>query len=259
MKNFIKMIVVLEVVTFTQLATAREALLETTIKDIKVTSIAPAVQEQLSKANPEVRKKLDAAIHTGDLFMPQHFSGNAYASDPENKDWDAEAEPLIELDRERWAKQTNGMMIERTVQIGNVISNLFEKKEAYTTRLVCSHIALVSVEQKKESIAMLYRTTSIGTLLQNYGTNSFDFTEEGAGKTYSVRIELEPYSQLVENVIPDDNWATWSYTWPLARMKRFLGDHGVVNISTKEREIEMVKAYQNTIQKIRNSAAKICK
>lgn len=258
MKICLKMFIVLAMVSFTQLAVAREALLEATIKDIKVTSIAPAVQEQLNKASPEERKKLEAAIHTGNLFIPQHFSGNAYASDPENKDWEVEVEPLIELDREQWTQQSDRMMNVRKIQIGNIFSKLFEKKEAYTTRLVCSRIALISVEQKKESIAMLYRTTSIGTLIENYGTNSYDFTEEDAGQTYNVRIELGAYSFLVNNVIPDDNWTTWSYTWPLARMKEFLADRRVLH-TTKQHAEELARDYQSSIQKIRNSAAKICK
>lgn len=86
MKLISRILIILTAVFFSHLAVAREARLEATIKNIKVTSIAPTVQEQLNKASPEERKSLDSAIHTGNLFIPQHFSANAYASDPENKD-----------------------------------------------------------------------------------------------------------------------------------------------------------------------------
>ena len=237
------------------LGTARSDLLEAEIKDIKVVSTASEVQEMLNKASPEKRKSLEAAIHTGNLFIPQLFSGNAYDTSSENEDWTNETEPLINLDRKEWEEQ-KAMHI-RTIQLGNMFSSLFEKKVAYTTRLTCPHFSLISIQQNTENTTLLYRTSSVGTLV-NYQGDLFDFNLEGAGAMYDIRIELSTFTSLVTKVIPKDDWLTESYTGSVAFMKRFLGDHRTAHVN-KEREAEMVKSYQSTIQKIEQSASKICR
>lgn len=252
MKNLLKMFIVLAAVSFTQLAVAREALLEAEIKDIKVTSIAPAVQEQLNKASPEERKSLEAAIYTGNLFIPQHLSYNAYDTASENQDWFDEVAPLVILDMKEWEQQYGKSGIRtKIIKLG--------KDDVYTYRLTCPQVTLSSVQQNDQITSLLYRATSIGTLMYFQSHDLYDFNLEGAGETYEVRIDLDKDSAQVNEVIPKDKWQTESYTRTIAYMERFLGDHGVVNISTKEREAELVRTYKSTIQKIKRSAAKYCK
>lgn len=251
MKKTIKLIVVLAAVSFTQLAVARDALLAATIEKIKVTSIAPAVQEQLNKASTEERKRFEAAIHTGNLFIPQYFSGNAYNSDPENADWEKETRPLISLDREEWEQQYEQLeMNSRDIKLG--------KDVVYTMMLTCPQVTLISTTQNNHTASLLYRTTSVGTLVY-FTSDIYDFNSEGAGEVYDVLIVLDKSSALVDEVIPKNKRLTWSYTKSIARMKEFLGDHSTVNFTTKAHENEMIRTYQNSIQKIEKSAAKFCK
>jgi hypothetical protein len=251
MKNFLKMFIVLAAMSFTQLAVAREALLEATIKDIKVTSIAPAVQEQLNKASPEERKSLEAAIHTGNLFIPQYFSYNAYDTTSENQDWVDEVEPLISLDMEQWAQQYGKSGIRsKNVKLG--------KDDVYTYRLTCPQVSLISVQQNDQITSLLYRATSVGMLMYFQLHSLYDFNLEAAGEIYDVRLDLGKSSALVNEVFPIDKWKTWSYTREIAFMERFLGDHRTAHTTKKHAE-ELVISYQGTIQKIEKSAAKYCK
>lgn len=86
MKLAIKALTVVAAIIFAQTVGAREALLSATIEKIKVVSIDPAVQEQLRKSSHDQRKILEAVIHTGNLFVRQHFAYNAYDTTPENSD-----------------------------------------------------------------------------------------------------------------------------------------------------------------------------
>lgn len=250
MKLITRFFVVMVAISFSQLAVAREALLEAAIKDIKVTSITPAVQEQLNKASPEDRKSLEAAIRTGNLFIPQYFSGNVYDSDPENKDWEKEVEPLISLDREEWEQQYRHLLKMNTKDISS------GKNHAYSYRLTCPQVALISVQQDDDTTTLLYRTISVGV-----GIDHLDFLDinlEGAGEVYDVRVKLDKSSSLVDEVIPPDQWITESYTKTIALMKEFLADRRTAH-TTKEHGEEMAKIYQSSIQTIENSAAKLCK
>ncbi|MGA8863951.1 MAG: hypothetical protein WB444_09090, partial [Gallionella sp.] len=253
----------LTVMTFTQLAVAREALLESIIKNIKVTSIAPSVQEHLKQASPEERKSLEAAIHTGNLFVPQYFSGNAYDSDPENKDWENETSPLISLDREEWEQQYNHELKMNNKDISS------GKNHAYSYRLTCPQVSLISVQQDDDTTTLLYRTTSVGAWIDHLGY-LFDFNLDGAGEVYDVRIKLDKDSSLVDEVMPPDHWITWSYTRAIANMQG-LSEHPPIVLTKeqadshtrKDQVAEMASNfrsnYQSTIQKIQESAATICK
>jgi hypothetical protein len=252
MKILLKMFVVLATVSFTQLAVAREALLEATIKDIKVTSVAPAVQEQLNKASPEERKSLEAAIHTGNLFIPQYFSYNAFDSDPENVDWEKETRPLISLDREEWEQQYDQMGIIQTW------GGRLPKDVDATINLTCPQIELISIKQDGYTSSLVYRSTSVGTLI-SFTSSLYEFVLENAGDIYDVQISLNQKNELVGEVIPKDKRLTWSYTKSIAFMKRYLGDHGVAAFTTKQHENEMIRTYKSSIEKIEKSAAKYCK
>lgn len=258
MKKTIKLIVVLAAVSCTQLAVAREALLEATIKDIKVTSIAPAVQEQLNKANPEERKSLEAAIHTGNLFIPQLFSGNAYDIATINEDWTNEVAPLITATMEKWDQQyTDSGVNTKSIKIG--------KSDVYTTRLTCPQVSLILIKQDERTTTLYYRTTSVGTMMV-FLSDLKDFNLDGAGEIYDVRLDLSRSSALVNEVIPEDKWTTWAYTRPVALMQSLIEEPqlGAISKPVDARTIrklvaEMTKNYQITIQKIEKSAAQYCK
>lgn len=253
MKLYTKMLVIFAAICCSQPVVARDALLEAEIKDIKVTSIAPAIQQQLKQAGPDERKSLEAAIHTGNLFIPQLFSGNAYDSDPENKDWEKEVKPLIAPSREDWDDQSLTLTHSKEIPLGKEVDYLM-----YTARLTCPQSSLISIQQDGDTTTLLYRTKSVGAMVA-YRANLYKFSMEGAGDIYDVRINLDQDSALVNEVSPQDTWITWSYTEPIARMNRFLRDHRTANTVNKEHEIEMVDNYQIAIREIEKSAAKICR
>jgi len=201
----------------------------------------------LNKASPEERKNLEAAIHTGNLFIPQYFSYNAYDTSSENQDWFDEVEPLVSLDMEQWAQQYGKSGI-RSKDINDV----------FTYRLTCSQVSLISVRQNDQITSLLYRSTSVGTLMYFQSHSLYDFNMEGAGETYDVRLDLDKSSSLVNEVIPQDKWQTESYTRILAFMERFLADHRTAHTTKKHAE-ELVIPYQSAIQKIEKAAAKYCR
>src|SRR5271169_6757270 len=269
MKLVLRVVTVLLALSISQLSIARDQIDDAAFKQIKVVNVAPAVQQQLDKATREDRKKFEAAIYTGNLFVPQHFSGNAYDSDPENKDWETEVLPLISLDHEQWEEQYQGMFVTKTIQVGDVLSNLFAKKQAQTIRLVCPHITLISIQKNAEGTTLLYRTISIGTWV-DLGGYTYDFNSEGAGDIYDIRFELDQDTSLVTKVIPVDKWYTLSYTRSIALMKS-LGKYPPIvltheqDISPKRNEQvdkmarEFRENYQNAIKTIQESAAQYCK
>jgi len=67
-------------------------------KEARITvSISPTVQEQIKKASPDERKKMEAAISTGNKFIPHHFDGSAYERNDhqEEKIWQKNIRPLV--------------------------------------------------------------------------------------------------------------------------------------------------------------------
>ena len=251
MKIFLKTLLVLAAVSFSQLVIARDAFMAAALEKIKVVKIAPAVQEQLKKASPKERKSLEDAITTGNAFIPLHFSGNAYDMAPENEAWDEETLPLVAFDRDKWAQHYEWLEM-------NTKDIKFHNVPAYTTRLVCPQVILVALKKEKEGVTLTYRTTSIGTLITYQGA-LHDFNSEGARDTYDISFELDN-NAYVDKVIPPDHWVTWSYTVSVGVMKRFLSNPKLFGgYTTKEHLNETVKTYQQTIEKIKKSAALVCK
>ncbi len=135
MKTFLRLFIVSAAVSFSQLAAAREALLEATTRDIKVTSISPEVQDQLKNAAPEERKNLEHAINTGNLFIPQYFSYNAFDADPENKDWEEEAATLIALNREEWMQHYQWLELNsKKIPVGKDVAYAYRETPNKSTR-----------------------------------------------------------------------------------------------------------------------------
>ena len=259
MRWLLGIVISLTVMGSSQLAVAREPLLEAMIKEIKVTGVTPGVLEQLNKANPKERSSLEEAIRTGNLFIPQHFSGNAYDSTLEDSDWMAEVGPLIGLGREQWEQQYSGLMKARTILERSYFSNARDKHEANTTRLTCPHFSLNSVSKNMVVTTLSYKTTSVGTLIHEYPDDLFHFNSEGEGDTYVVSFELDHYTSLVTKVILQDTWQTESYTRPEDFMNRYHTEHPVVNIPAAEQVARMVNNYKSTIQNIEASVARVCK
>ncbi len=250
MRLTLKALAVIAAMLFAQTVLAKDAVITAEKVEAIAVNIAPAVQEQLKKASPDQRKTLEAAIHTGNLFIPLHFSSKAYDLSPENTEWDDETAPLLALDREQWTQQyESSNMNRKKILLGN--------EAAYTTRLVCPQVSLIAVQQGGETTTLVYRTTAIGTEI-NYRGDLYEFNLEGGGETYDIRIELDSTS-LVNKVMLPDQWVTWSYTASIDVMKRFLGDHGYAGASSKEHINEMIKAYEQSISKMEKSAARFCK
>lgn len=149
-------------------------------------------------------------------------------------------------------------MTRKTIRLGSTFSKLFNNEVGYTTRLTCPQVSLIAAQQNKGGTTLLYRTTSVGTLV-NFKGNLYDFNLDGAGKIYDIRIGFDPYSFRVDKVIPQDKWVTWSYTLFVSEMRSFLSDHSLAGVESKEHISEMVRTYQNSIQQIEKSAATICK
>jgi hypothetical protein len=245
------LLVVLVGMTLSQPAVARDAFMTAAIEKIKVVKTAPAVQEQLKKASPDERKSLEDAIATGNAFVPLHFSGNAYDLAPENEEWDEETAPLVAFDRDKWAQHYEWLEM-------NTKDIKFHNVPAYTTRLVCPQVTLVTLKKEKEGTTLTYRTTSIGTLITYQGALHY-FNSEGARDTYDISFELDD-SAFVDKVIPPDQWVTWSYTISVGIMKRFLNNPSLFGgYTTKEHLNATVASYKQSISKIEKSAALVCK
>lgn len=78
-----------------------------TDKEIFKVSISPAVQEQIQKANPDERRKFEAAISAGSKFIPYHFDGRAYefgnsGFKNEKTFWLKNIRPLINMEVAEW-------------------------------------------------------------------------------------------------------------------------------------------------------------
>ncbi len=249
MKIFTKFLVVLMAMLYSQLAVAKVDFMAEALEKIKVINIAPAVQEQLNKASPDERANLEAAIYKGELFIPLHFSGKAYDTTPENSEWQEETAPLVALDRNEWEHQYELLEIRlKKLQINNEI--------VFTARLVCPQVSLIGLQHDKSTTSLTYRSVSVGTLIYYRG---YDFSSMGAKEIYDTRIDVD-YRFLVSAVKPPDKWNTFSYTWLVGEMKRFVGDpRRYGGYSTKEQENEKIKIYRKTIKKIEESAAQICR
>ncbi|OIQ85376.1 hypothetical protein GALL_327700 [mine drainage metagenome] len=248
MSFIIRNLVFLTVLAFSNLADAREALWTAMMENIKVVGVSPQIHETLNGADPEARKSLEEAIRRGNAFIPFHFSFTAYDTSTENEDWSNDVAPLV-MTNERWTDEYgNGGASMQPKQFGN--------HSEY--RLTCPQISLISIEQSGQYISLVYRTISVGTLLDFYGDN-LEFNLNASGEPYEVRLELDKSDKLVNGVIQNDKWQTWSVTRATALMKEFLGNHSTRNFTTKEHEKELVRTYQSNIKMMANAKAKFCK
>lgn len=160
--------------------------------------------------------------------------------------------PLIAFNMDEWAQHYAQLGVK-----GKEIP--WREHVAYTSRLTCPQVALIAAQQGNETTVLTYRTISVGTLINDYRADLYDFNSESAGEVYDLRIELDNNDALITRVIPPDQWSTVSYTAPMAFMKRFLGDHRTAVFTTKEHENEKIKAYRETINNIEKSAEHFCR
>ncbi len=217
-------------------------------KQIKVI-ISPAVLKKVEAVNVEERKSLEDAIDLGNQFVPLHFSGRAYDTDPNNDDWAENTEPLIAPTREEWANQWGASVHRKKIRYGGV--------DADVTRLTCSQISLIGVDRDAGKVSLFYRTTSLGMEV-NYRGLLFDFTPEGTGTNYDLRIDIDANNRVAKVIYPDELDAQ-AYVGDIAFMKAILSDHTRAGAVTKDEMNELIRTYTASIQKIEKQAAQVCR
>ena len=264
MRLIIRFFVVLATVSISPVVFAGSDFPAAAREEIKVKSVSPEIQEQLNKATPEERKSLEAAMHTGSLFVQQHFDGNAYDTSSENQDWFNEVAPLITLNIDSWAEQY-GDFSDESIKIGTT--------DFLATRLTCPEVSLISVQQDDHVIDLIYRTKSVGVLIDTHGYYTYGFNSESAGQIYELRLALDEDSALVNEVIPIDKWRTWSYNTAIAYIQSMIKSAPYVltrkqaeNPNKKQVAAEVSEYKKSTrrnhivtIEEIKKSAAKYCK
>ena len=124
--------------------------------DVSTVLISPAVREQILKAGPVERKKMDAAINTGNKFILHHFNGKAYARNDEQelKFWLKNIRPLVNKDTAGWYNP------------GDVYADsapeLYINGEKATFEVVCPRPELILVNRVDVQVQLKYRAKIIG-------------------------------------------------------------------------------------------------
>lgn len=164
MKLPTKFLIIFVIICLSQIAAADTA---STVKEKFTVTISPAVQEQIQKANPAERKKMEAAISVGNKFIPHHFDLTAYArnDEQEEKIWKKNIRPLVNRDSVDWYNP------------GEVFSDgapgLEINGKKVTFEVVCPVPELISANAVDDHFELKYHTKIIGM----WKTNSMMATE----------------------------------------------------------------------------------
>lgn len=119
-------------------------------------SISPVVQEQIQQASPNERKKMEAAISTGNKFIPHHFNGKAYARNDEKelKFWMKNIRPLVNRVSADWYNPGE-------IYAESAPALVINGKKVHE-EVVCPQPELISVNRVNDQFQLNYRTKIIG-------------------------------------------------------------------------------------------------
>lgn len=231
--------------------------------------ISPAVSEQIQKASPDERKKMEAAISQGNKFIPHHFDGSAYDAgdtddEQELKYWLKNIRPLINRDITKWYNNTDISQI--TMESLKIVG--LPKHISASDVAVCPQIELVSIEPVHEhfdviwktyypvsfvndSYVLKYRAKTIGVL--NFSMQPpTEFFLDNENNFVAVLISIDKANK-VNQVVPQYQMATSSAKHYIEILTRYISGVWSHNATA----IEKIKMKQLVVQ-IKEDEARVC-
>lgn len=266
MKSFVKVLCVVVVLFAPQLVIAGSAL----GKDAHITvAISPAVQEQIKKASPDERKKMEAAISVGNKFIPHHFDGSAYevgdsGVEQELKYWLKNVRPLVNRDVTKWYSNFDISQITAgALKIDGRPNGLSGADVA-----VCSQIELISIAPTDEhydviwktyypvsfandSYVLKYRTKIIGTL-GLWKQPPTEFFPDKENQFFATLISLDK-EYKVNQVIPQYGLTTLNTKRYIDTLNRYISGVWAGNATAADKT-----KLRQLIPKIKNEEARVC-
>lgn len=125
-------------------------------------TISPIVQEQIKKNNLRERKRIEAAISSGNRFIPRFFDGstNNITDELSIKEWNRNIRPLVNKNAVKWSEMTDEKGSGLELEIAG---------KASTFVGVCPQVELTSIQDEAGLINLRYRVRVIGVSQREKG------------------------------------------------------------------------------------------
>lgn len=238
-------------------------------KELVTVAISPAVQEQIRKANPDERKNMEAAIKTGNKFIPQHLDGTAYVygeggNEREYKKWLGRTRPLIAKEARDWYSDWN---------VYSDSSPTLEINGQKAIQVVlCPHAELVSISAANmnfdtgwedwepvsltDSVVLKYRVKLVGMWVY-YEAHIKDFLQDQKDEFEEVLISLN-WDNKVNQVIPQYGASAWISDVILRQLQRDIDHPEVLMGETLEEVKARNEKYKQVIKIAKSSVVAKC-
>lgn len=234
-------------------------------KETTVT-ISPVVLEQIQKASPDDRKKMEVVINTGNKFIPYHFDGSAYANgdngnDQELKYWLKHIRPMVNRDVKEWYNDTY-------ISSASALDLEIKGQHAFLVA-VCPQIELISIaaadehfdvgwktwypmDFKDDSFVLKYQVKIIGTWDVFMGVPPKKFLSDDKDEFETVLVSLDK-SNKISQVASQYAVTAWSTKSNIELLTLYIS--GVWASSTTADTRARLK---QLIQKLTAEEAKVC-
>ena len=235
-------------------------------------TISPAVRAQLQEMSPDARKRIEAAIATGNKYAPHHFDESAYEryDDERERLWQKNIRPWVTLQ----PKLKDGeWYLPEDVFYSDSAQKLEINGAQIRFYVVCPQPELISATALDDDVELKYRTRIIGawrSLLKKGGGTLDNFIQDEL-----ILDKQEQYDDALITIDKNDKVSRVSAIYfgetstPAQDIERFEDFikrppqriyQGPVHAEqeTEEQARARIPQYKKTIEMIKNVEAAVC-